>query len=533
MIPAILLAVALSLAVQMLLLAVPLLTMHVYDGVMASRSMDTLLALVLVYAVVVVFVALLRALRATLLAAASERWGRVMQLRGLGAAVRCAARGERAAGLAAVQDAQEVRRLAGGGTVGDVLDLAAMPVALALLFLLHPLYGWVGLAGCALLILLGALTDATTRGLVKRAGAAQSRLLADLTGRLRQPDLLDALGMLDPVLRRWRRQQLSTLEIADAAQRRARALGALSAFAGQMQQVALMAAGAWLVTTHRASPGSMMAAALLAGMATAPGARIVAAWRDWSWGSVALRRLNATLVQAAPAAPKPRDAEAPPGLLARGLSVQLPDGRVLVRELDLHLPPGRAMLVTGANGTGKTSLLRALLGLAPPASGAALLDGQDTLAARRGAIGPRIGFLPQGGQLLEGTVAENIGRFTEAPMAEVVAAARTAGAHEMIGRLPVGYASSAGPSAGLSGGQRQLVALSRALHGAPRLLVLDEPEAGLDADGRVAVKQAVARAKADGAAIVLVTHEPKGWDGIADLRLALGKDGAWRLQEAA
>lgn len=527
------LVLLLSISLQAMLLVVPLLTMHVYDGVLASRSMDTLLVLAAGYAVTVVLVGLLRGLRAALLAALAERWGRLLQLRGLGAAVRAAVGGDRRAGLVAVQDAGEVRRMLGGGTAGDALDLIAMPAALALLFLLHPLYGWVAVGGCVALALLGALADRTTRGLVREASAAQTRTMADLTGRLRQPDLLDSLGMLGTVLRRWRTQQLRTLELADAAQRRARALTGFSSFSGQMLQMAMVASGAWLVTVHEASPGSILAASLLAGMATAPGTRLVAAWRDWSYGAAALRRLRAAITRAAPPAPAAVQTDAPEGLSVQGLTVTLPDGRVLLRDLDLHLAPGRALLLLGPNGVGKTSLLRAVLGLAAPGSGRALLDGRDTYRTPRGVIGPQLGFLPQGGLLLEGTAVENIGRFAGGSAAEAVAAARDAGVHDAIGRLPLGYASPAGPSAGLSGGQRQMVALARALYGRPRLVVLDEPEAGLDAEGREALRDAVRRAKEWGAAVLLVTHQPAEWNGIIDLRLHLEKDGGWRLEDAA
>ncbi|WP_270934831.1 ATP-binding cassette domain-containing protein, partial [Falsiroseomonas oryzae] len=222
---------------------------------------------------------------------------------------------------------------------------------------------------------------------------------------------------------------------------------------------------------------------------------------------------------------------APPGLVLRGLSIALPEaGPTLLRGLDLRLAPGELLLVSGPNGAGKTSLLRALLGVVPPTEGQALLDGQDTARTPRRAIGPRIGYLPQGALLLDGSVLENIARLGDAPAAVAIAAARDAGAHEAIGRLPEGYASPAGPQSGLSGGQRQAVAMARAVFGSPALLVLDEPEAGLDSVGLAGVQRAVAAAKERGTVVVLVSHQPSGWAGLVDVELRLGgADGAFEL----
>ncbi|WP_372619144.1 ATP-binding cassette domain-containing protein [Falsiroseomonas sp.] len=524
------LALALSVAVQGAMLAAPLLTMHVYDGVLSSRSVDTLVVLAGAWLLAILLGGLLRGLRAALLSAMAERLARRLQFQTIGAALRRALAGDRTAGLLALSDAAEVRRMLGGSTLSDALDLVALPAALFVLFLLHPLYGWTALLFCLLLGLLGALADRTTRGTVRRAGALQARVTADLAGRLRQSELLDCLGMLPAVLRRWQPRYLEMLEAQDAAQRRARALSGLADFTQQMLLLAMAGVGAWLVTRNAASAGSILAASLLAGMAAAPGARLVGAWRDWAFGAAALGRLRETIAGGrapATAAPQPG---APRGLRVTGLGIEVPaTGQVLLRNLDLHLPPGELLVVAGANGAGKTSLLRALMGIAPPSAGQVLLDGQDTTRTPRRVVGPRIGYLPQGSMLLEGSVLENIARLGEAPAAAAIAAAREAGAHEAIGRLPEGYGSAAGPNAGLSGGQRQAVATARAMFGAPALLVLDEPEAGLDAIGLARLQRAVATAKARGAAVVLVSHQPAGWAELADRQLRLGADGAWEI----
>jgi ATP-binding cassette subfamily C protein len=520
------LAFGLSLGVQVALLAAPLLTMHVYDGVLSSRSSDTLLVLAAAWLVAVVMAGLLRNLRAALLAAIAERIAHRLQFRSIGAALHRALQGDRAAGLQALADAGEVRRLLGGATLSDVLDLVALPAALLVLFLLHPLYGWTGLGGCALLMVLGALADRTTRDAVRQVGAVQARCVADLTGRMRQAELLDCLGMLPAVLRRWEPTYLAMLAAQDAAQRRARSIGGLAGFAQHSMLLGMTVAGGWLVAQNLASPGSILAASLLAGMAAAPGAKLVSAWREWAFGTVALGRLRSTLAISGSPGAAPMATDAPPGLMLEALSLEVPgSGERLLAGLTLHLKPGQLLLVEGPNGTGKSSLLRAVLGLVPPAAGRARLDGQDTHRAPRGLIGPRIGYAPQGAPLLECSVLENIARLSDGPAAKAIAAARAAGAHETIGRLPEGYSSPAGPSAGLSGGQRQAISMARAMFGDPALLVLDEPEAGLDGIGLAALHRSVAAAKARGVMVVLVSHQPAHWAALADVQLTLGGEG--------
>jgi ATP-binding cassette subfamily C protein len=517
------LGLLLSLGVQAMVLTVPLLTMHVFDGVLESRNLDTLAVLAIAFATALLLGGVLRHLRAALLAVLAEQVGRRLQLRALVASVRVGLGGDRTPAALALRDVAELRRLLGGSVPSDLLDLVAIPLALAFLWLLHPLFFLVAALGCAVKGALGALADRATRRLVRDAAEAEARTVGALMGRLRQPDLLFGLGLLPAVLRRWAPLHLAALERHDAAQRRARALESLMQLAVLAQQIAIVGAGAWLLVRGHATSGVLMAALTMAGFATNPVARLAGQWRDWARGAVALRELRALAARGAPPAPVPPDPSAPPGLLIEALTLQPPcTARPLVSGLTLHLPPGSIWAVAGPNGAGKTTLLRAVLGLGPPQAGRVLLDGQDTWRADRAALGPRLGYLPQEAQLLEASVIENIGRFAGAPPAAAVEAARRAGAHAAIGRLPQGYDSPAGPDAGLSGGQRRLVALARALHGDPRLVVLDEPEAGLDAAGRAALRAGVAVVRGMGAVVLVVTHDPAAWQGTADGVLTIG-----------
>jgi ABC-type protease/lipase transport system fused ATPase/permease subunit len=531
--PTLLVCVLLSLAVQATMLTAPLLTMHVFDGVLESRNLATLWVLTAAFLAALLLGGVLQYLRAALLGALAERVGRRLQLQALAATVRVALGGDRAASGRALQDVAELRRLLGGSVAADVLDLLSIPVAMAFLWLLHPLFLAVALAAALLQGAVGLLADRATRGGMADATMHEARGRRGLLQQLALRDMVMGLGMLPAALGRFAPRQAQAMARRARAERDARALSGLLELAVFAQQGATVGAGVWLLLAHEISPGSMLAAATLTAFATRPVVHLVGHWRDWGEGLAAAGRLAALVRRGAPPAPAPPCPEAPPGLVVQGVTLRAPGGtHPLVEALDLVVPPGGALVLAGPNGAGKTTLIRALLGLVPPAAGRVLLDGADTLRAPRHGPAPRIGYLPQEAQLLAGSVLDNIARFDAADPHAAVAAARRVGAHEAIGRLPRGYESDAGPESGLSGGQARLVALSRAFHGGPRLVVLDEPEAGLDGAARAGVRAAVAAARAEGAAVLLVSHDPAAWRGAVDGVLRLTGRGPWALEDA-
>jgi ATP-binding cassette subfamily C protein len=222
-------------------------------------------------------------------------------------------------------------------------------------------------------------------------------------------------------------------------------------------------------------------------------------------------------------------------LRIEGLTLRTPDGScTLVDNLTLSVRPGHVIGIRGPNGVGKSSVLRAILGLMPTEAGAVWLNGENTRAPREGdgraALGAQIGYLPQGAQLLEGSVLDNIRRFSDAPTKLAVDAARQVGAHAAIGRFPQGYDTRTGTASGLSGGQQQMIALARAFFGSPALLALDEPEAGLDANLAADLRRAVSQASGRGSVTLLVTHESDGWQGIVSGWLNLAAGGTWTFE---
>jgi ABC-type protease/lipase transport system fused ATPase/permease subunit len=534
MAPTLLVCVLLSLAVQATMLTAPLLTMHVFDGVLESRNLGTLWVLSAAFLAALLLGGLLQYLRAALLAALAERVGRRLQLRALAASVRVALGGERAAAGRALQDVAELRRMLGGSVPADVLDLLSIPLALGFLWMLHPLFFAVALVAGLVQGAIGLLADRATRGATAAASLNEARSRRGLVQQLALREMVVGLGMMPAALARFAPRQALAMQRRGQAERSARALSGLLELAVFAQQGAIVGAGVWLLLEHQISPGSMLAAATLVTFATRPVVHLVGHWRDWSEGFAASGRLAELVRRGAPPDAILPVTDAPPGLVVEGLTLRAPGGvRPLVEALDLALPPGGALVLAGANGAGKTTLIRALLGLTEPAAGRVLLDGQDTRRASRTDIAPLVGYLPQEAQLLDGSILENINRFGEGSAGDAVAAARRVGAHEAIGRLPRGYESAGGPDAGLSGGQARLIALARAFHGAPRLIVLDEPEAGLDGAARAGVRACVAAARAQGCAVVLVSHDPAAWRGVVDTVLRLTGSGPWTLEPAA
>jgi ATP-binding cassette subfamily C protein len=271
----------------------------------------------------------------------------------------------------------------------------------------------------------------------------------------------------------------------------------------------------------------------LANHAIQPFSGVVQYWSGWSAGLGAWKRLRETLRRYDSPPALPPEADAQPGLRIEKASFW-PEGRErpIIGGIDLHLPPGAVLTIQGRNGVGKSTLLRLVLGLLPPTEGRVLLDGQDTHYCERDLLGARIGYLPQDVQLLETDIFANIGRGPDAPPEAVVAAARAAGVHDAIGRLPLGYQTQSGATSGLSAGQRRMVALARALYGTPTLLILDEPEVGLDGPSRNALRAAVERARLGGAVVLIVSHEPDTWTDMTDYRLTLSPNGIWALEAA-
>lgn len=496
-----------SLGVNLLMLTLPFYMLQLFDRVLMSRSIDTLLMLSLIAGGALVALAMLDTFRGLLIA----RLGGWVERRlgGYVLAGHVAVAAERGAiSVQGLRDLALIRTFLSGPGMVPLLDAPWIPIFLLATALLHPLLGLVATGGAFGLLTLVLATGIATRRPTQRAIGLAVESTDAAEESVRNAELIEAIGMLPAAIRRWQRRQEEAYRLQGRAASRGLVIGALSKLLRFGLQLSVLGVGAYLAIDNAITAGAMVAASILTGRALAPLEMAIGGWRSAVGAFAAYRRLRRQLETA----PIARSAMALTGpvsaLTVEAVSYGYPDqGRPLLKSVSLALEPGQALGILGPIGAGKTTLARLLTGTLSPQLGQVRLAGAEVAGLLPDDRRQTIGYLPQDAALLRGSVRDNIARFEEVSDDEVVAAARLAGAHEMILRLPQGYASEVGEGGrALSGGQRQWIALARAVLSTPKLLVLDEPAAGLDPPGEAALIEAVKRLKAMGGMIVVLAH---------------------------
>jgi PrtD family type I secretion system ABC transporter len=501
-----------SFFVNLLMLTGPLFMLQVYDRVLSSRSEATLVALLLLITFLYVMYGLLEYARGRVLARAGGRFQSLLDLRVFDAVLRrSVAPAERARPNTASRDLDAIKALLSGPAPFALFDVPWTPIFLATIFIFHPLLGVVALAGGALLIVLALVNQVRSR----RPNGEASIIGAEAENfgeALRQnAEVVQGLGMREIGLARWRGMRERAMGNQLLASDRSASFSASSKAMRFYLQSFLLAAGAWLVLQQEISPGMMIAASILMGRALAPIEQAVGQWALFQramrgWKSLA-EVLERTPVEAAKT-----QLPAPRGFVNVANVAVLAPGELVpvLRGINFSIDPGQALGVIGPSGAGKTTLAKALTGVWSPAAGKVRLDGGALDQWPKEVLGRNIGYLPQEIGLLPGTVAANISRLDPDPDPnEIVLAAQRAGAHELLLSLPDGYDTQIGAAGQrLSGGQRQRVALARALYGDPAVLILDEPNANLDAQGEQALVDAIRDAKSRGRTVIIMAHRP-------------------------
>lgn len=512
-VPPLLWVAGFSLLINLLMLTSSLYMMQVYDRVLSSGSLSTLLYLTLIAIGAIGLMSALDYTRGRMLGVLGDwlerRFGPPMLGRMVDGALSSQATGQGGARTEILRDLGTVRGVLGGGML-FLFDAPWVPVYLGLIYLLHPLLGHLALASALLLFALALANDRVTRASLRAATSASNRAMVTAESTLRNAEVVEAMDLLPGLTRRWRRDHALALDSQDKAQRRGAVLLNVTKFLRQIVQIAVLGTGAWLVVRHEMSGGSMMAASLVVGRALAPVEQAIGGWRQVSAGREAWRRLTAAFARPA-RRPSGLPLPAPVGRLqVQGVAFRIGgQERPILNAVSFDAKPGEALAIIGPSAAGKSTLARLLVGLHPPLAGAVRLDGADLFQWRRDDVGRHIGYLPQDVGLFAGTVAENIARLGAPDPSAVVEAARLADCHAMILRLPKGYDTDIGEDgAFLSGGQRQRIALARALYGDPKLIVLDEPNASLDSEGEQALSRAIAALKERGACVVVIGHRP-------------------------
>ena len=486
--------------------------LEVYDRVIPSRSVPTLIGLMALALLLYAFQGALEMLRSRILARVGAALDEALSARVFDLVVRAPLKGAAPGdGLLPLRDLDQLRAFLSGTGPSALFDLPWMPIYVAICFLFHPLIGVAAVVGAAILALLTYLTDRSTREPSQTSTGHGMRRNGLAEAGRRNAEVLAAMGMQGRLAARWgvanRDYMAAQQQVSDVAG----GFGAGSKVFRMALQSGVLALGAWLVINNMASAGIIIASSILVARSLAPAELAIANWRGFVQARQSWARLS-ELFARIPAAGQPHALPAPArSLSVEGVSISPPGAqRFVVQDLSFALQAGQGLGIIGPSASGKSSLVRALVGVWPPIRGKVRIDGAALDQWSSGDLGPHLGFLPQEVELFGGTVAENIARFDpDAAPADIIAAARAAGVHDLILRLSEGYDTRLGEGgAGLSAGQRQRVGLARALYGEPFLVVLDEPNANLDNEGENALTQAILGVRQRGGICIVVAHRP-------------------------
>lgn len=487
------------------LLALPLYLFQVYDRVLASRSMETLIAVTAIASVVLIAFGLLDTLRQVLLARIGIRFeARVSGLL-LGGEMAL----PKGASVSSLYQLAEVRKLIGSNVFPNLFDLPVMLLFLLLVFMIHPLLGGIVFVGMVLLLSVAALGEVLTSGHVKATEEAASTARKTLDSHFRQQETVRALGLYPQTVTHWGRVQAKHLTHLLQLLARASALSSTSKLVRQLLQIAMIGGGAVLVLSDHVTPGIIFATSIVASRALAPVEAIVGGWRQLKQASLSLKKLDdrvASFTLHARQTPMPRPSHS---LKAeRVVYMPGPGKPPILKGITGSIAAGQNVAIVGPSGAGKSTFARMLIGYLEPTGGQIFLDGQDLRAWDPVTRGIYMGYLPQQISFFDGTVRENIARMrTDDPPELAIEAARFVGIHDMIMRFPEGYDTVISESGFQpSGGQKQLLGLARAYYGGPAFVVLDEPNASLDTDGEQILFGTLKRASAAGIASIVVTQ---------------------------
>lgn len=499
-----------SLCASLLVLAPSGYMLEVYGRVVNSRSHLTLLMLTLLVLAAYCLMEVLEWARAEIMYQAGQELDRKMRNRVFGVIFESSLRRMPGASVQPLNDFRAIREFLYSPPLLALMEAPVSLVFLGLMFAISPVLGWSAVVGSLAQVLVGWLNERNTQPPLVAANRCAIAAQHYVQGSLRNAQVIESMGMLRDVHRRWVGKQREFLELHALASDRAGTYQALTKFLQVTMGSLLLGLGAWLLLNNQLNGGAgmMVVGSILGGRVLAPLVQLVTQWRVVINARDAWQRLESLLDAIAP---KPDTMALPPpkGLLQVESLVAGPPGGgpAILKNVAFSLAPGEVLAVVGPSASGKTTLARLLIGLWPAVSGKVRLDGADMFTWDKSELGPHVGYLPQDVELLEGTVADNIARFGEVWPAKVKAAAMAADLHAFIMSLPLGYDSPVGREGGmLSGGQRQRIALARALYDDPVLVVLDEPNSSLDEAGDAALASAILDLKSRGTTFVVMTH---------------------------
>ncbi len=519
---------ALSAVTNLLMLTGPLFMMQVYDRVLASRSVPTLVALSILAMGLYVFLGLLEVLRARILMQIGQRLEEQLGGPTFDAVLKLPLHMSKKEAISQpLRDLDQIRQFMGGQGPIAISDMPWLPVYMGILFLLHAYLGWLAVAGAVFLIVLTFASEFVLRAPMQRLAQLASSRAEFLEAGRRNAEALRAMGMTGAYSAKWNAANVHYVNEQRRTSDATNTFATTSKIFRLALQSAVLALGAWLAIYQLASPGAMIAASILTSRALAPIEQAIGQWRGFVNARQARRRLEDILGTFSEGR-QPMTLPGPKRTLnVAGLAVLAPGTSApLVRDISFALSAGQGLGIIGPSGSGKSTLARALVGVWPPARGTIRLDGAELNNWVPDALGTSIGYLPQGVELFDGSIAENISRFADnADPVAIIEATTQAGVHDLVLSMPDGYDTQIGAAGAiLSAGQRQRIGLARALYGKPFLIVLDEPNASLDAEGEAGLTGAIISARQAGSIVIVIAHRPSALAAV-DQVLVMAKGG--------
>ncbi|MFK3943062.1 type I secretion system permease/ATPase [Pseudomonas monteilii] len=500
-----------SFFVNALMLVPTFFMIQVSGRVVPSSSTSTLLMLTLIMTMLVMTMGALEWVRSRIMVRISNRLDVLLSRDVYRASFkRALTSGGTDATAQSLSDLISLRQFFTGSGLFAFFDAPWFPIYTIVMFLFHPWFGWITLACGAVLAILAVVNHRVTGQALATANKENVASNVVTTKTLRNAEVIESMGMLETLMNRWAKRQHTVMLLQSDASDKGGVVSSTSKTFRTWSQSIMLAVGAYLVVTHEINPGLLMAGSLLLGRALSPIDLMIGNWKGFVAAKVQYERLN-KVMDDLKKEPERMPLPAPEGhIQVENLIVAPPGAKVpVLRSISFVAPAGSIVGIVGPSAAGKSTLVRALMGIWPPQHGVVRLDGADIASWDKQALGPYVGYLPQDIELFEGTISENIARFDTVDPEKVVEAAQMAGVHEMILMQPDGYDTIIGSEGvNLSGGQRQRIGLARALYGKPRLIVLDEPNSNLDDVGEKALGIALQKVKESGATVFIVSHRP-------------------------
>ncbi len=496
-----------SFCINILMLAPIIYMLEVYDRVLTSSSESTLLMLTLLLVFLFIVMGTLEWVRSQVLIVTGNRLEKSLGPRVFDSLFKQSlASGGSVSTAQPLSDLLTLRQFLGGASLLTLFDAPWLPIYLGVVYLFHPLMGSIALAAAIFLIILAIVNERLTRRDIQDANKLNIENTHETQLNLRNSEVIEAMGMLPRLRDRWQQKQNELLALQTRASRQGGLITTLSKTFRMTMQSLMLGLGAYLAIQGDISGGTVIAGSILLGRALAPIDQLINSWKGFLGARGAYTRLSALLEANASQEP-PMQLPPPQGRVEfKKVFVALGESaEPVLQDISFAIESGTSVAIIGPSAAGKSTLIRAMLGIYQTTRGAIRLDGAELKQWDREILGEHIGYLPQDIELLEGTVSENIARFGQVDPEKVVAAATAAGVHQMILQLADGYSTRIKAHL-LSAGQRQRIALARALYDNPKLVVLDEPNSNLDTEGDLALADALRSLKAAGSTLIVVTH---------------------------